>query len=115
MLSNHQKVPDPTYGSTPGLYLSLVETKNSNCFAKIYKCGLQYSSILIFVTCAANAIWYVSKYNSWAIGPLDIIGGEIRGITSSGQTGLKFNPYDVPHNEWWYYHNNTWNFGESIL
>ena len=69
----------------------------------------------IFVTFTANAIWYIPKFNSWAIGPLDLIGGEIRAIASSSYTGLKFNPYDVPNKEWWYVYNDNWNLGESIF
>ena len=68
---------------------------------------------MIFLTCAANAIWFVPKFSSWAIGPLDFIGKDIRGITSSRYTGLKFNPYDVPSLEWWYFYNDDWNLGES--
>ena len=60
----------------------------------------------------ANAIWYVPKFKSWAIGSLDGIGGDIRGIISSDETGDN-NPYNVPYNEWWYY-NKGWNKPDYI-
>ena len=49
-----------------------------------------------------NAIWFVKEYNSWGIGDLNGIGGEIRGITSTVETG-GYSPYNVPSNEWQYW------------
>ena len=49
----------------------------------------------------AHAIWFVKEHNSWDIGDLNWIGGEIRGITSNDGTGNHM-PYNVPNDEWWY-------------
>ena len=58
-----------------------------------------------------NAIWYVPKHNSWAVGSLGDIGGEVHGIASTDGSGYSNNSYNnpinVPSNEWWYA-NNGW-------
>ena len=54
-----------------------------------------------------NAIWFLPKYNSWAIGSLEGIGEDIRGITSHSRTG-NGSPYDVPIKKWSYW-DDGWN------
>ena len=50
-----------------------------------------------------KAIWYVPKYNDWAIGPLENIGLTIRGLTTFGGQG-SLDLFDVPNEKW-----NAWN------
>ena len=53
----------------------------------------------------AHAIWFVKEHNSWGIGDLNWIGGEIHGgIISIDGTGDDM-PYNVPNDEWWYFDN----------
>ena len=55
-----------------------------------------------------KAIWYVPKYDDWAIGPLENIGTTTRALTSFGGQG-SFDIFNVPNDKW-----NVWNNNDKV-
>ena len=54
----------------------------------------------------SKAIWYVPKYDSWAIGHLKDIGTDLRKIAALDNTGRN-SPHQVPNDKWAYW-NREW-------
>ena len=60
------------------------------------------------------AIWYVTVFDDWMIGPLGELGGNTGGLASTGNQGMSSCPYDVSMDAWKYaIPNNGWTIADA--
>ena len=54
------------------------------------------------------ALWYNAATDDWIIAPVDYLGTNIGGISSTGNQGKSSCPYSVPNDAWMYSDVDSW-------